>query len=379
MTPVSEISAKLPSIIGGNKEWLQDESGREYLDLSMGYGSVWLGHNHPAVMASVKSQLDRYAAPGFLPTSALERMKTALTGMLPSTHAFGGLYSTGMEAVETALRAVWSETGRLDIAGCESSTHGRSCLTAALGARNASREAPAFIHRLPAFEDSDADSMSKALEQLSNRLALAAVVIEPVQMTGGGHEAGRTFYDTLFSLARDRGFAVVFDETLTGLYRCGQRFYFDLIGHVPDVVILGKGLANGLPAACVVLRQGFCWDRQSVKPGSTFWNHPVTCAAVAATLEELQRCEPECKVQEIERIVHAEFAGLELNGRGAMWCLGVPQPDGAGTFARALLDAGIVVSYYDRYIRLLPSLNIEPEVLSKACRTIRKVYAATIR
>ncbi|MEX0957987.1 MAG: aminotransferase class III-fold pyridoxal phosphate-dependent enzyme [Burkholderiales bacterium] len=372
---MSESAGGLPLVTGGDKSWLQDESGRAYLDLSMGYGSVWLGHNHPEVVAAVKAQLDGHAAPGFFPTRVLERVKTALAEFLPATHVFGGLYSTGMEAVETALRAAWQQTGRLDIAGCEASTHGRSYLTSALGGRGSSGQSPAFVHRLPAFADASADEMSKALERLSNRVALAAVVIEPIQMTGGGHQTGPAFYEALFSFARERGFAVVFDETLTGLYRCGKRFYFELTGQLPDVVILGKGLANGLPAACVVLRKEFCWDRGRVKPGSTFWNHPVTCAATAATLDEILRCEPEDKVQRIEQIVRAELADLELNGRGAMWCVGVPRADGMAQFARALLDNGIVVSYYDRYIRLLPSLNIEPGTLAQACRAIRKVYA----
>lgn len=350
-----------------------DAQGREYLDLCAGYGSIWLGHGDPAVNEALARQLETYAAPGYLPFPALESAHAALAPYIPAGHRIGGLYSTGMEAVEVALRAAWAQTGRLDIAGFAGSTHGRSFLTAAIGAGEplAHRQ---FVHTLPGF--ASAHSLAR-LSDLAGRIPLAAIVIEPVQMGGGGHEIGPQRCAEVVRVAREHGCVAIFDETLTGLHRCGARSYAEAAGVAPDIVVLGKGLANGYPAAAVTVREGLAWDRERVRPGSTFWNHPLACAAIAATLTEFGRLDAPSRVAAMERIIRAELGHLELRGRGAMWCLGSPQAGRQKAFAQAIENAGVVVSYYDRYIRLLPPLCILEEDLRRACRAIASAYAAT--
>ena len=348
-----------------------DAQGREYLDLCAGYGSIWLGHGDPAVNAALTHQLETYAAPGYLPFPALESAHAALAPYVPAGHRIGGLYSTGMEAVEVALRAAWAQTGRLDIAGFAGSTHGRSFLTGAIGAGESLADRP-FVHTLPGF-----DEAALGLGELARRADLAAIVIEPVQMSGGGYEIGADRCAEVFRVAREHGCVVIFDETLTGLHRCGARSYAEAAGVAPDIMVLGKGLANGYPAAAVTLREGLAWDRERVRPGSTFWNHPLACAAIAATLAELARLDAASRVAAMERIIRAELGRFELRGRGAMWCLGSPQAGRQKAFAQAIENAGVVVSYYDRYIRLLPPLCIPEEDLRRACRAIASAYAAT--
>jgi len=363
-----------PVIVSARDAYLRDRDGREYVDLSMGYGSVWLGHGREAVNRALAAQLERYWAPGYLPNETLEAAHAALARFLPETHFVGGLYSTGTEAVEAALRAAWAHTGRTDVAGFAGSEHGRSLATAALAAPP--HADLRFLHRLPAFSEPE-ERIEIELERLAARVELAALVVEPLQMTGGGHEIGARVANSLFALAKQRGIAVIFDEALTGLYRCGARLFCDRIAAVPDIIVLGKGLANGFPCAAVALRRGFTWDRQRVRPGSTYWNHPLACAATGATLSELAHLDPEKKVAAIERIVREALGNLELRGRGAMWCLGFPDARRQAPFAARILEAGVVTSYYDRYVRLLPPLTIEPEVLRRACEAIGKAHADT--
>jgi acetylornithine/succinyldiaminopimelate/putrescine aminotransferase len=353
-------------IAGARGEWVEDADGRWLLDLCAGYGSVWLGHDHADVRGAVEAQLACYAAPGYLPFEALEKARAALARFVPHGHFVGGLYSTGMEAMETALRAAWAHTGRRDIAGFAGSTHGRSFLTAAIG----EGDALPFVHNLPAFS-------AAALDELASRVELAAIVVEPLLMSGGGGALERDACERIFAVAAAQGAAVVFDETLTGLYRCGARSYADAMGVVPDVMVLGKGLANGFPAAAVSLKRGFAWDRERVRPGSTYWNHPLACAAVAATLEALERIDAAAKVSAIERTIVAALGHLALRGRGAMWCLESPRADRQQAFADAIRRAGVVVSYHDRYIRLLPPLTIDAGSLERACRAIASAHADT--
>ena len=359
-------------ITGAHGEWLEDGSGRRLLDLCAGYGSIWLGHRHPAVEGALTRQLQAYAAPGYLPFEALEQARAALSRFIPEGHFVGGIYSTGMEAMETALRAAWAHTGRRDVAGFAGSTHGRSFVTSAIGGG----DAVPFVHTLPPFSDGAAP-MRRALEELASRVQLAAIVVEPVQMTGGGYELGREACERVFAVAAQHGAAVIFDETLTGLHRCGARSYADAMGVLPDIMVLGKGLANGFPASAVALKKGFAWDRERVRPGSTYWNHPLACAGVAATLEALERTDAAARVRDIERIVSAGLGHLALRGRGAMWCLESPRSGRQREFADALLRSGVLVSYYDRYTRLLPPLTIDPEALERACSAIAAAHADT--
>lgn len=353
-------------IVGARGERLVDESGREYIDLCAGYGSVWLGHDHPEVRRALVAQLERYAAPGYLPFEALERSRAALAAFIPAGHFVGGIYSTGMEAMETALRAAWAQTGRRDVAGFAGSTHGRSLVTAALGGTGTLP----FVHSLPEFS-------TAALAELARRVKLAAIVVEPVLMSGGGRELGREACERVFAVAAEHGAAVIFDETLTGLYRCAARSYADAMGVVPDVMVLGKGLANGFPAAAVSLKRGFAWDRDKVRPGSTYWNHPLACASIAATLDVLLRADPAAKVERIARTIGLTLGHLALRGRGAMWCLESPRDGRQRELAEAILRAGVLVSYYGRHIRLLPPLTIDPQALERACGAIAAAHADT--
>jgi acetylornithine aminotransferase len=367
----------VPAVVRGRGCWLVDQRGKEYFDLSMGYGAVWLGHNNLAVSEAIVAQLDLYAAPGFFPTQAFQAAERAITNLIPDTHFLGGIYSTGMEAIETALRAARVHTGRSGMAGFAGSTYGKSQITSALGAAQEGTH-PEFTFRLPSFAGTPRE-IEVALDRLGRSGQLAAIIVEPIQMTGGGHEINEDTCRQLFAMAASRSFSVIFDETLTGLYRCGRRFYFDSLGASPDVFIIGKGMANGFPAAAVILRKGYAWDRARVKPGSTFWNHPLACAAIAATLGQISETTVLDKVVRIEAAIRKELGKLELRGRGAMWCLGFPARDKQAQFARSLLQSGIVVSYYDGYIRLLPGLEVELGALADACATIKKIYAATFR
>jgi len=359
-------------ITGAHGEWLQDASGRRLLDLCAGYGSIWLGHRHPEVEGALSRQLQAYAAPGYLPFAALEQARAALSRFIPQGHFVGGIYSTGMEAMETALRAAWAHTGRRDVAGFAGSTHGRSFVTSAIGGA----DAVPFVHTLPPFS-AGAAPILQALGELAGRVKLAAIVVEPVQMTGGGYELGREACERVFAVAAQHGAAVIFDETLTGLHRCGARSYADAMGAVPDIMVLGKGLANGFPASAVALKQGFAWDRERVHPGSTYWNHPLACAGVAATLEVLERVDAAARVRQIERTVTDGLGHLALRGRGAMWCLESPRGGRQREFADALLRSGVLVSYYDRYTRLLPPLTIDLTALERACDAIAATHADT--
>ncbi len=354
-------------------ELLYDQDGVAYTDLCMGYGSVWLGHANEAVRTAVCAQLAEHASPGYLASAAANRAYAALAGFLPASHHVAGLYSTGMEAMEFALRVCCAHTGRADIAGFAGSTHGKSFVTAALGWEPPYQQLP-NIHRLPFVRDKTENEILDALRAMLKARPLAAIVVEPVQMSAGGFHASDAFYADVYELARAHGALLVFDEIVTGFYRTGEPFYFSRLPFVPDIVLLGKGMANGLQASAVALRNDIGIDRDTVRPGSTFVNHPVTAAAIQATLAELSALEPKRRVAGLEAVIRDALPAESLRGLGAMWCLQLPTQVEAREFATKLVERNVIVSYYANYVRLLPALTMNTATLAQACRAIREVY-----
>ena len=122
--------------------------GRELVDLVNGFGAVFLGHGHPHVLERLKAQADRLWLCGRTPTDVLAEAERLLGTMLPAGLRSAGLYSTGMEAAEFAMRIAAVNTGRDRFVGFSRSMHGKSAMTAALCWENAPLPSER-LHRLP--------------------------------------------------------------------------------------------------------------------------------------------------------------------------------------------------------------------------------------
>ncbi len=361
------------SIIRSKDELLYTDHGDAYIDLCMGYGSVWFGHNHESINAAICEQLSLHGSPGYLHTEIHSRAVHMLSRYIPESHYVVGLYSTGMEAIETALRIAVSHTKRTHIAGFKGSNHGNSALTSALG------RAPSAIdinnlHRLPFLQEQSEESIINNLRSLAKQHPLGAIVVEPIQMSAGGCYATVDFYNALDSIAKENDALVIFDETLTGFYRSGECFYSSRLLSPPDIYVIGKGFANGFPASAVILHKEIQVDRNKIKIGSTFHNHPLAAAAIDASLRYLSTLDAHSDVQHMEKLIKTHLPTGHLTGMGAMWCLKTPDKMSSQEFAHQLLDKGIVVSYYEGYIRLLPPINIPHHSLIKACKYIADIY-----
>jgi 4-aminobutyrate aminotransferase len=113
---------------------------------------------------------------------------------------------------------------------------------------------------------------------------IAAIVVEPVLGEGGYHPPKPGFLERLFKLARQHGILFIADEIQSGLGRTGRMFACEHYGIEPDMILLAKGIASGMPLAAVIARDDVMrWN--SGGHGSTFGGNPVSCAAALATLD----------------------------------------------------------------------------------------------
>ena len=286
--------------VTGEGHRLTDVAGNTYLDFACGIAVTGLGHGHPRVNAAIHQQVDRLVhvsnGLGYLePVSALAE---ALAATLPDpldTVFFG---NSGAEAVEAALKLARRVTGRSGYVAFRGGFHGRTYGAASVTSSNENYRAgyepllPGVV--LAPFPDVHVEpeaANAAALGALDRLLAgdaspgdVAAVIVEPIQGEGGVNPAPAAFLRGLRERCDAMGALLIVDEVQTGLARTGSMWAFEAAGIVPDVVCIGKALANGLPLAAIVSARELQARWGLGAHGSTFGGNPVACAAGLAVL-----------------------------------------------------------------------------------------------
>lgn len=256
----------------GARVW--DDQGREYLDYLMALGAVALGYGHPTVQ---RAATDALAAGGVgpLPPVEEEQLAEALARRLPWMERIRFL-KTGAEAVAAAVRLARVVTGREEVLGC--GYHGWLdwCQGRTEGVPQGTR---AVFAELPF---NDAERAREMIRYRDDRLA--AVVVEPVIVA----EPSREWLETLREETREAGAILIFDEIKTA-FRLAIGGATERYGVVPDLVVIGKALANGLPLAAVGGRAEVMAAAARTWISSTLATESVSLAAARATLDVFER------------------------------------------------------------------------------------------
>jgi 4-aminobutyrate aminotransferase-like enzyme len=259
----------------GCRVW--DGDGREYLDLSGGFGVAALGHRNPRVMATIASAPVAHALGDLADADATRELRRRLPW--PSK-----LGVTGEDAVEVALRTAHLATGRPGIVAFESAYHGTGLLALAAGGFERFRAPfaawlPGPVHRRPYGEDPG---------ELPEDAA--CVIVEPVQGRAGARVPPDAFLPTLRRRCDDAGALLVVDSIYAGIGRIGEMWPGE---SVADIVCIGKALGGGLPlSAALFVRPGLAelWDLGPEDVYThTHTGNPLACAAALVVLEEVPR------------------------------------------------------------------------------------------
>lgn len=275
----AELPATLPRFTArasGCRVW--DERGREYVDYVMGLGSVALGYGHPAVNDAARRAIDAGVV-GPQPPALEEELAEALCARLPGVERVRFL-KTGAEAVAAAVRIARVATGRELILTCgyhgwldwsQGSVEGVPALL-----RELRRELP--------FNDA---MKTRALIRDAGR-ALAAVVVEPLVV----QEPSREWLEVLRQETSAVGAVLVFDEIKTA-FRLAIGGAAERWGTRPDLMVVGKALANGFPLAAVGGNAAVMEAAARTWISSTLATESVALAAARATLGVFE-AEPVC-------------------------------------------------------------------------------------
>jgi 4-aminobutyrate aminotransferase len=400
----------------GEGAMIEDVDGNRYLDFMAGIAVASTGHSHPKVVAAIESAAKKFLHicstdfyyEGF--SSVCERLAKLAPGPEPK-RVF--LTNSGTEATEGAIKLARAHTKRQNIIAFQGAFHGRTMGAISLDAskvryrHNFGPLLPGVYH-LPYVDSYQcrvcgdpatcADPLACALNAAEalfhERLSpdeVAAVFIEPILGEGGYVVPPREFLQYWRDFCDEHGAVLIFDEVQSGIGRTGHMFASQLFDVVPDVMLLAKGLASGMPLGAIVAKESvMTWGRGT--HGSTFGGNPVCCAAALATLDlvEGSLCKNAAKVGKVLLNGVRELARKydvigEVRGVGLM--IGVKFVKDRATkepyhglvpeLERAAFGKGLLLLGCGRStIRLAPPLIIDEEDAAIALRILDEVISS---
>ncbi len=304
----------------GEGSWLVTTDGARYLDYSSGIGVTNTGHAHPRVAAAVAAQAARllHGQQNIVYHEAGLRLYERLRGILPGGPWGAFLANSGAEAVEAAVKLARVATKRPVIVAFRGGFHGRTAQTMALtSAKNVYRgdfeplpgsvyfadypycyRAPGGAHD-PATCTAGCASCAGCtcdwegrLEELFHTLVypehVAAFIVEPVLGEGGYIVPPIGFLPRLREIATRHGILLIVDEVQTGFGRTGRFFAVEHSGVEPDILVIAKGIASGLPLSGIIAREDVLRHWRTSAHGGTFGGNVVSCAAANATIDVIE-------------------------------------------------------------------------------------------
>jgi 4-aminobutyrate aminotransferase len=276
---------------------IEDIDGNLFLDFAAGIAVNSTGHGHPRVVGAIKeqaSELIHYSASDFyLPVYAEAAREIAriapMTGKLRTY-----LGNSGTEVVEAAMKLARHFTGRPYIVGFLGGFHGRTYGSVTLTASKAkyhARFGPLLpgVYHAPFGKVSDLKWFDDVLfSHLVPAEEVAAVIVEPIQGEGGYIVPEDGFLEGLRELCTKHGILLVADEIQSGAGRTGKMWAVEHWGVEPDILLVAKGIASGMPLGAMVAPARIMESWGIGAHGSTYGGNPVACAAALATIELLE-------------------------------------------------------------------------------------------
>ncbi|MCL2678686.1 MAG: acetylornithine transaminase [Dehalococcoidia bacterium] len=381
------VFARMPvTLVKGRGAYVWDDAGRRYLDFVSGIAVNSLGHCHPAVVDALKKQSRTllHTSNNYYtrPQIELAELLIAHSGMSKVFFA-----NSGAEVVEGAVKLArrWGHinlNGAYEVITAKNSFHGRTlAMTAATGQ-------PKFQYPyepLPVgFVNVDYNDIKAIRNATSNKTC--AVLLEPVQGEGGVNIPDKGYLKKVRQWCDQNNLLLILDEVQTGLGRCGSLFAYEQDGIVPDILVLAKGLAGGVPIGVFMAT-----DKASVfakgEHGTTFGGNPLACAAGYATLKFITENNLAAHAAEMGKnllgglkALQNDFAFIrDVRGRGLLLAIEF-DADISRQIAQSCLEKGLLVnSIKPNLLRLIPPLNVTLQQINTGLDILRKALKAALK
>lgn len=363
-----------------------DAKGKAYLDFLGGIAVNALGHAHPRIVRTIRREAGRAI---HLSNLFHNPYQGPLARKLAQWSELDRVFFTnsGAEAVDGALKlarlyAEHKGTPRARILALDNSFHGRTF--GALSVTSTEKYRRPFEPLVPGVEfvrfNDTADLEAKF------ELPVCALILETIQGEGGIHPASEEFWNLARQLATLNGALLIADEIQCGLGRTGRYFAYQKFSSKPDIAVVAKPLAGGLPLGAILTTQAVADAISPGLHGTTFGGGPLVCAAA---LEFLNTVEESSLLENIRARGEQLRAGLEklagkfafireVRGDGLM--LGIELTVDGAPFVEEALRRGLLINCtHERTLRLLPPYTITPEQVKEFLHRFEKVLAKSPR
>ncbi|OGN03851.1 MAG: ornithine--oxo-acid transaminase [Candidatus Yanofskybacteria bacterium RIFCSPHIGHO2_01_FULL_43_42] len=368
----------------GKGSWVQDVSGKKYLDMLSSYSALSFGHAHPRILRALIEQACRLPN---LPGAFYSEEKMIFSYELAR---FCGMemsliMNTGAEAVETALKLArkWAykkkkiKRDRAEIIVCGGNFHGRTITIVSFSTEPQYKNN--FGPHTPGFKVvpfGDVQALKDAITPNT-----AAFLVEPIQGEGGINVPPVGYLRACRKVCTENNVLLMADEIQTGLARTGKMFACNYEDVKPDVLILGKALGGGfMPVSAVVGSRELLMTIKPADHGSTFGGNPLGCHVARESLRVLVDEHLVDRAFNLGRDFMNDLKDMrspcvkEVRGRGLM--IGVVIKEGgpnAHKLSQRLVRNGMLCKEARTdVIRLAPPLTITREELHWGLELLKK-------
>jgi len=383
-----------------------DVDGNTLLDFTSGIGVTSLGHSKKEIVNTICEQAGKLIHSCIHVANYEPYVKLAkkLTEITPGEFKKRSLMlNSGAEAVENAIKIIRQSTRKPNIISFENSYHGRTYMAMTLTGKwdpykvGLGPFVPGvfftpfpYSYRCPWGTDDPEECGKAAIHHIEKNLfktqvdpsTVGAIITEPVQGEGGFIDPPENFLPMLKDLCDEHDIQLIVDEVQTGFARTGKMWAIEHFGVEPDVMIMAKAIASGLPLSAVVAKEELTADIYPGSLGGTYGGNPIACATALKVIEIIEReniVEKSAKMGKKLRTRLDELQSKhekigEVRGLGPMLAMEFvkdkstkkPDPDTSSNIMKECLKNGLMTlkaGLYSNAIRLHPPLTIEEEYL----------------
>lgn len=351
--------------------------GKKHLDFVAGVSACGLGHRNPKVLEAVKKQLDAYwhvmVYGEYIQKPAVEYTKL-LAQSLPESLQKTYLVNSGTEAIDGAMKLARRATGRSQIIAAKNAYHGNSY--GALSLMDNQERTEIFKPLVGDITHIEFNQTS-CLSTITH--TTAAVILETIQGGAGFIEPTDAYLQRVKQRCQDVGALLILDEIQPGFGRTGKLFGFENYHVIPDILVIGKAMASGLPVGAFIASTELM-DLLSDKPKlghiTTFGGNPVIAAAALATLKELLHTDVIAQVPKKEAVFRELLQHqliVEMRGKGLMLALLFEDAEIANQLVLKAKEKELILFWLlfeKRAVRISPPLTISEDEIKLGCSII---------
>jgi len=383
---------------------LWDVEGKRYIDFGSGIAVLNTGHRHPRIVAAIREQLEHFTHTAYqvVPYESAVSLAERLNALTPGTHAKKtAFFTTGVEAVENAIKIARAATRRPGVIALTGAFHGRTYMGMALTGKVAPYKIgfgpfPGSIYHAPApiaLHGVTVEDSLKAIQQLFKSdiepTQVAAIILEPIQGEGGFYVVPPEFMRAIRQLCDQHGIVFIADEIQTGFARTGKMFAMQHHDVLPDIMTMAKSLAGGVPLSAVCGRAEIM---DAPAPGGLGGTYAANALAIASAHAVLDVIEDEKLCARAEALgtklkarlnaMRAKVPGIsDVRGLGAMVAVefakadGTPDPDFTKAAVKRAQEAGLLLltcGVNANVIRFLFPLTIQDAVFDEGMNILER-------